>query len=386
MIKQIQLFLLFIFTTSAQTVIDVDLFRIAENMVDGPEAIAFDDEGKMYTANEDGRIIVLSRDGTDPYDFAQTEGRPLGLKFDLQGNLIVADAYEGLLSIDTTGEITILSTECDSLPFLLTDDLDISSDGIIYFSDASSVNNLANNGDDWGEPNGRLLAYDPQTNETSLLLDGLYFANGVALAPDESYVLVNESSLGRVRRYWLAGPNTGETEVFSYIYGNIGWEGWVLPDNITYNDKGIFWVATYFGPVVGIDTSGQIVYELNFDFNSFGENTSVIQYNDSLYLGTLHDSYIGVIPLPEELLSDRNVPQLVASEYRLNQNFPNPFNPTTTVRYELPKYSFVNVTVYDMLGNVVNNLVNTNQLSGYKSIQWDATNNLGESVSEGGYL
>ena len=386
MIKQIKIFLLFIITTSAQTVIDVDLYRIAEDMVDGPEAIAFDDEGKMYTANEDGRIIVLSRDGTDPYDFAQTDGRPLGLKFDLQGNLIVADAYEGLLSIDTTGEITILSTECDSLPFLLTDDLDISSDGIIYFSDASSVNNLENNGDDWGEPNGRLLAYDPQTDETSLLLDGLYFANGVALAPDESYVLVNESSLGRVCRYWLAGPNTGETEVFSYIYGNIGWEGWVLPDNITYNDEGIFWVATYFGPVVGIDTSGQIVYELNFDFNSFGENTSVIQYNDSLYLGTLHDSYIGVIPLPEELLSDRNVPQLVASEYQLNQNFPNPFNPITTVIYELPEESFVDVTVYDMLGNVVNNLVNTNQLSGYKSIQWDATNSLGEPVSAGIYL
>ena len=386
MIKQIQLFLLFIITTSAQTVINVNLYRIAENMVDGPEAIAFDDEGKMYTANEDGRIIVLSRGGTDPYDFAQTDGRPLGLKFDLQGNLIVADAYEGLLSIDTTGEITILSTECDSLPFLLTDDLDISSDGIIYFSDASSVNNLANNGDDWGEPNGRLLAYDPQTNETSLLLDGLYFANGVALAPDESYVLVNESSLGRVRRYWLAGPNTGATEVFSYIYGNIGWEGWVLPDNITYNDEGIFWVATYFGPVVGIDTSGQIVYELNFDFNSFGENTSVIQYNDSLYLGTLHDSYIGVIPLPEELLSDRNVPQLVASEYQLNQNFPNPFNPITTVRYDLPEDSFVDVTVYDLLGNVVNNLVNANQLSGYKSIQWDATNNLGEPVSAGVYV
>ena len=265
MIKQVQLFLLFIITTSAQTVIDVDLYRIAEDMVDGPEAIVFDDEGKMYTANEDGRIIVLSQDGTDPYDFAQTEGRPLGLKFDLHGNLIVADAYEGLLSIDTTGEITILSTECDSLPFLLTDDLDISSDGIIYFSDASSVNNLANNGDDWGEPNGRLLAYDPQTNETSLLLDGLYFANGVALSPDESYVLVNESSLGRVRRYWLAGPNTGETEVFSDVYGNIAWEGWVLPDNITYNDEGIFWVTTYFGPVVGIDTSGQIVYELNIN-------------------------------------------------------------------------------------------------------------------------
>ena len=108
MIKKIQLFLLFIITTSAQTVIDVDLYHIAEDMVNGPEAIAFNDEGKMYTANEDGRIIVLSRDGTNPYDFAQTGGRPLGLKFDSQGNLIVADAYEGLLSIDTNGEILSL--------------------------------------------------------------------------------------------------------------------------------------------------------------------------------------------------------------------------------------------------------------------------------------
>jgi len=130
-------------------------------------------------------------------------GIPLGLKFDSQGNLIVENVYEGILSIDTTGEVTILSTECDSLPFLLTDDLDISPDGIIYFSYASSVNNLANSRDDWGEPNSRLLAYDPQKNMTSLLSDGLYFANGVALAPDESYVLVNEISLGRVRRYWL---------------------------------------------------------------------------------------------------------------------------------------------------------------------------------------
>ena len=58
----------------------------------------------------------------------------------------------------------------------------------------------------------------------------------------------------------------------------------------------------------------------------------------------------------------------------------------TTFRYELPEDSFVDVTVYDMLGNVVNNLVNTNQSSGYKSIQWNATNNQGEPVSAGVYL
>ena len=76
----------------------------------------------------------------------------------------------------------------------------------------------------------------------------------------------------------------------------------------------------------------------------------------------------------------------IRAEYQLNQNFPKPFNPITTVRYELPEDSFVDVTVYDMLSNVVNNLVNTNQLSNYKSIQWDATSNLGEPVSAGVYI
>ena len=72
--------------------------------------------------------------------------------------------------------------------------------------------------------------------------------------------------------------------------------------------------------------------------------------------------------------------------YRLHPNYPNPFNPITTLRYELPEDSFVDVTVYDMLGNVVNNLVDANQSSGYKSVQWNATNNQGEPVSAGVYL
>ena len=74
------------------------------------------------------------------------------------------------------------------------------------------------------------------------------------------------------------------------------------------------------------------------------------------------------------------------SKFILHQNFPNPFNPITTVRYELPEDSFVDVTIYDMLGNAVNNLVYTNQSSGYKSIQWNATNNHGQPVSTGVYL
>ena len=72
--------------------------------------------------------------------------------------------------------------------------------------------------------------------------------------------------------------------------------------------------------------------------------------------------------------------------FSLNQNYPNPFNPYTTLNYELPEDSFVEITVYDMLGNIVNTLVNANQSSGYKSVQWNATNNQGEPVSAGVYL
>ena len=167
-----KLLLFLIIKVNAQTIIDVNLNQVWIGSVNGPEAIAFNEQGFMYTTNEDGRIIIIPNNGSQPYDFVQTGGRPLGLKFDAQSNLIVADAYEGLLSIDISGNITTLSTEYGGVPFLLTDDLDIASNGIIYFSDASSVNNLENSSNDWGQPNGRLLAYDPSANETILLLDG----------------------------------------------------------------------------------------------------------------------------------------------------------------------------------------------------------------------
>ena len=281
MIKIIK-FTLFVFLTvspKSQTVFDVDIYQTAMNNVNGPEAIAFSQEGLMYTANEDGRIIVLSRDGSNPHDFVNTGGRPLGLKFNPQGDLIVADAYNGLLSINIDGEITVLSTEYEGVPFLLTDDLDIASDGMIYFSDASSVYNLENSGDDWNQSNGRLLSYNPITEQTSLLLDSLYFANGVALNHDESFVLVNETWRGHVRRYWLSGPNEGQTDIFANIYDNIGW---VYVDNIIFNDDSIFWVATFNGPVMGLDTLGQIVYQFNFNNSLLDGNTSAIQYNDTL--------------------------------------------------------------------------------------------------------
>tara|TARA_B100000768_G_scaffold156112_1_gene153517 strand:- start:368 stop:1516 length:1149 start_codon:yes stop_codon:yes gene_type:complete len=326
-----------------QTVFNVILEQIAVGNVNKPEAIAFDGNGLMYTANEDGRIIVLNRDGSNPQDYAQTGGRPLGLKFDLNGNLIVADAFQGLLSIDTTGQITVLTTSFGGVPFMLTDDLDIASDGTIYFSDATYLNNINNISNDWGQPNGRLLSYNINTGVTSLLLDNLYFANGVALSNDESFLLVNETAASRVRRYWLTGPNAGQSGVFANINQNSSW----YPDNITHNDESLFWVATIYGPVLGLDENGQIIYRLNFNSNLLTENTSAIQYNDTLYLGSVQDSHIGKIPIPTEILlsNSENISQ--KSTFSI---YPNPTK--EDVKIKINNFNGnIQTEVYDLIGN-----------------------------------
>ena len=76
----------------------------------------------------------------------------------------------------------------------------------------------------------------------------------------------------------------------------------------------------------------------------------------------------------------------IPSKFKLNQNYPNPFNPLTNISYDLKEDSYVRITIYDLLGNVINNLVKSNQSSGYNSVQWNAKNYQGQSVSSGVYL
>ena len=72
--------------------------------------------------------------------------------------------------------------------------------------------------------------------------------------------------------------------------------------------------------------------------------------------------------------------------FTLHQNFPNPFNPITALRYDLPEEAFVTLIVYDMLGVEIIQLINTTQEAGFKSVQWNATDSMGIPVSAGVYL
>jgi sugar lactone lactonase YvrE len=289
----------------------------------GPEDVTRGPDGLFYTGFQDGRIVRFRRDGSGAETFVSTGGRPLGMQFDSQGNLIVADAFRGILSINPDGVISVLTDSVDGMKMLFVDDLDIAADGTIWFSGASQRFNQHNWILDFMElrASGRLLSYNPQTGQTSVHLDGLMFANGVALGPYDSYVLVNETMAARIIRFWLKGEKAGQHEVFLDALP-------AYPDNLSYNGRGIFWVALpsqrddaiedlwprpFFrkvlmrlpasmrenpadgrlGWVIGVDEQGKIVHNLQDSSGEYGTITSVNEYGNELYLGSIVMTSVG---------------------------------------------------------------------------------------------
>lgn len=216
-----------------------DVQHLAVGVGEGPEGVAVDAVGRVYAGYLDGRVIQLAANGASYVELANTQGRPLGIGFSPSGGLVVADAFKGLLHVGLGGAADVLSTASEGLPFAFADDVDNAKlSKTVYFSDASSKFGLPNYLRDLFEHrgNGRLLAYDTQTHETKTLLDGLYFANGVAVGPDDAYVLVNETGAYRITRYWLKGEKAGTHEVFvDNLPG--------FPDNLSFNGRDRFWVA-----------------------------------------------------------------------------------------------------------------------------------------------
>jgi sugar lactone lactonase YvrE len=292
----------------------------------GPEDVAIDSQDRIYGGVADGRIMRFQPDGSRPEVFANTQGRPLGLVFDSSGRLIVADARKGLLAIDHDGNVTTLSTEAGSVPFRCTNDLDIPADGTIYFTDASSKFALTELKADIVEHrgNGRLLAYNPGTKTTRVVLGDLYFANGVAVSPDGSFLLVVETGAYRVRRVWLNGPRQGQSDIF--IDNLPG-----FPDGISSNGRDTFWLAlvtprdpildrlmphpflrkailrlpSFLQPaikryafVLGLDMSGRVVSNLQDPSpQCFAQIANVVEHKDALYFGSIGEAAIGRLPL-----------------------------------------------------------------------------------------
>jgi hypothetical protein len=76
----------------------------------------------------------------------------------------------------------------------------------------------------------------------------------------------------------------------------------------------------------------------------------------------------------------------IPDKFDLHQNFPNPFNPETEIRFDLPEEAHVQVIIFDLLGREVRTLVDKNAAAGYHSVVWDGRDNSGQAVASGVYL
>jgi sugar lactone lactonase YvrE len=205
---------------------------------EGPEDVEVDAQGRVYGGTRGGRIWRWDHPDAAPTVFAETGGRPLGLTWGPAGALLVADAFRGLLSVAPDGVVTTLTTVCSGVPLVFTDDLEVAPDGRVWFTDASQRFDQLSWKVDLIEnvPSGRLCVWDPATGDATAVLEGLAFANGVAMDPAGRFVLVAETARYRVRRYWIEGPQAGRDEIF--VDGLPG-----FPDGCSQGDGGRFWVA-----------------------------------------------------------------------------------------------------------------------------------------------
>ncbi len=204
---------------------------LGQGQLHGPEDTAVDSQGRVYAGLADGRVVRLDASGKVE-TFVDTGGRPLGMDFDAAGNLILADAWKGLLRIDPQGKVETLATEADGVLRLHRRPRHRQRRPHLFqrrFQQVPPADYILDLLE--ARPHGRLLRYDPSTGKTEVLLKDLYFANGVALSANEDFVLVNETYRYRITRYWLKGEKAGQHEVF--IDNLPG-----LPDNLQGDRKG----------------------------------------------------------------------------------------------------------------------------------------------------
>ena len=290
------------------------------------EEAAVDSLGRIYGGSEEGEIWQFDNPDAKPEVFVKTKGRPLGMIFDAHENLILADSDYGLFSISPQKEMTLLVDNYQGEKFGFTNDLEIAADGKIYFTDASWKFPVATYKLDLLEhqPNGALYVYDPLHKSTERLLDDLYFANGVAVSPDQQFVLVAETGKFRIKKYWLQGAKKGQAEI---LIENLPG----FPDGISSGTDGIFWIAIVsprnplldklmdkpflrkvivrlphfmqpapqpYATVIGIDAMGKVRYNLQDPEGNFSEISNVREANGQLYFGTLGGSTLGVMKRP----------------------------------------------------------------------------------------
>jgi len=215
--------------------------------IEAPEDVILDRHDNLYAGSRHGDIIrFLAPDYEKMEVFAHIGGQPLGMAFDREDNLYVCIGGMGLYRITPDGTVEKATDETnrsmrsvnDDSRLRLADDLDITDDGLIFFSEATVRYEM----DEWpidgleARGNGRIISYDTKTGTTRTELRGLKFPNGICVASDGQSILFAETFGCSIKRYWFAGPKKGNVEV---VMDNL--PGY--PDNINLASDGNYWLA-----------------------------------------------------------------------------------------------------------------------------------------------
>ena len=140
----------------------------------------------------------------------------------------------------------------------------------------------------------------------------------------------------------------------------------------------VYFASSGFEPNVGFDEVAVAVFTALDGFYGYTTvSISNLELNENNAAGSLVSMTIN---------STMNIDKQLPSIYTLHQNYPNPFNSTTKINYDLPKDVLVKVVIFDVMGRNVKTLMNESQSSGYHSILWNATNDMGEDISAGMYI
>ncbi|MER5884869.1 SMP-30/gluconolactonase/LRE family protein [Streptomyces sp. NPDC001941] len=292
----------------------------------GPEDVVVDTEGQVWTGTGDGRILRVDLSAGRIEEVARTGGRPLGLELLPDDTLLVADAERGILRV-AGGKSEVLAERAGGQALGQCSNVCAAPDGSVYFTVSTRRHSLAEWRSDILEHvgSGRLLRLGPDDHEPEVVLDGLQFANGVALSPDGSYAVVCETGARRLLKVALEGPRAGASEVFAD-----GLPGY--PDNLSRAADGTFWTAlaqpregalelVHRMPgrvreglgratrrvrtvprrtvrVLALDGRGQVVRDLARAGAGYRMPTSAAVHGDRLVLGSLWEPGIAWCALP----------------------------------------------------------------------------------------
>lgn len=284
------------------------------------------DEGAVFTGTEDGAILRVSHDGQRIDRVAHTGGRPLGIEFDQDGRLLVCDAHRGLLRIDpATGDTEHLADSIDGVRMRFCNNAAIAGSGAVWFTDSSRHFGIEQWKDDFVQHTrtGRLARRDPD-GSIEVVLDGMSFANGVALAADESFVAVAETRGRTVVRHWISGDRAGQRDLLADDLPG-------YPDNIARGSDGLIWVsiASPLDPVVEVlsrgpmwlrrqvtripeplqpkpkrtirvqayDDAGTLVHDCDVQHDGFHMVTGVREHEGRVWMGSLVEPAVAVLDL-----------------------------------------------------------------------------------------